>query len=88
MPSLLAALVTFLALSLPAVAATLRLESGVEGLSFDSGELPQDREAAEIEIAADPADHQRRYRAVPLASLLSHLAPPEDSALETVALDG
>ena len=89
MPSLLAALATFLALLLPAVAATLRLESGVESLSFDSSELLQDREAAEIEIAADPAYHQpRRYRAVPLASLLSRLTPPEDSALETVALDG
>ena len=89
MSSLLAALATFLALSLPAVAATLRLESGVESLSFDSGELLQDREAAEIEIVADPAYHQpRRYRAVPLASLLSRLTPPEDSVLETVALDG
>ena len=89
MSSLLAALATFLALSLPAVAATLRLESGVESLSFDSGELLQDREAAEIEIVADPAYHQpRRYRALPLASLLSRLTPPEDSVLETVALDG
>ncbi|MDU7520928.1 MAG: cytochrome c, partial [Roseomonas mucosa] len=84
MPSILAILAACLTLSLPAAAATLRLESGVESLSFDSSELLQHPEAAEIEIAADPAYRQpRRYRAVPLASLLSRLAPPEDSALET-----
>ncbi|UPG70926.1 c-type cytochrome [Roseomonas gilardii subsp. gilardii] len=89
MPLTPAALVALLFLALPAAAATLRLESGVESLSFDSDELLRHPEATEIEIATDPAYRQsRRYRAVPLASLLSRLAPPEDSALETVALDG
>ena len=79
-------LLTFYA---PAWAATLTLEGGQSWLTFDSAALLARPDATEVEISAnDVYGHPRRYRAVPLAAVLSALPPPPGSELEAAATDG
>src|SRR4051812_22230042 len=73
----------------PAWAATLTLEGGQSRLTFDSAALLARPDATEVEISAnDVYGHPRRYRAVPLAAVLSALPPPPGSELEAAATDG
>jgi mono/diheme cytochrome c family protein len=73
----------------PAWAATLTLEDGQNRLTFDSASLLARPDAIEVEIPADNGyGHPRRYRAVPLAAVLSALPPPPGSELEAAATDG
>ena len=62
----------------PAGAAALTLEKGPQRITYETADLLARPDAAEIEIPADVAYHgPRRYRAVPLAAVLSALpAPP------------
>lgn len=71
-------------------AATLTLEDGRSRLTFDAAALLARPDATEIEIPADNSygGVPRRYRAVPLAAILSELAPPPGSILEAAATDG
>jgi len=70
-------------------AATLTLEDGQNRLTFDTATLLARGDAAEVEISADNGyGHPRRYRAVPLAAVLSALPPPPGSELEAAATDG
>ena len=73
----------------PAWAAVLALEDGPNRVTFETAALLARPDVTEVEIPADVAYHgPRRYRAVPLAALLSALPAPPGSTLETAALDG
>jgi mono/diheme cytochrome c family protein len=73
----------------PAWAAVLTLEDGPHWVTFETDALLARPDVAEIAIPADVAYRgPRRYRAVPLAAVLSALPAPPDSTLETAALDG
>ena len=75
-----------------APAATLTLEDGPNRVAFDTQALLARPDAAEVEVPADVSYRggPRRYRAVPLAALLTALPapPPPGGALEAVATDG
>jgi mono/diheme cytochrome c family protein len=73
----------------PAWAATLTLEDGPNRITYETAALLARSDATEIEIPADVAYKlPRRYRAVPLAAVLSVLPAQPGSALEAVATDG
>jgi mono/diheme cytochrome c family protein len=73
----------------PAWAAVLALEDGPNRVTFETAALLARPDAVEIEIPSDVAYHgPQRYRAVPLAAVLSALPAPLGSALEAIALDG
>ena len=73
----------------PAGAAALTLEKGPQRITYETADLLARPDAAEIEIPADVAYHgPRRYRAVPLAAVLSALPAPPGSELEALAVDG
>lgn len=70
-------------------AATLTLEAGQNRVAFETAALLARGETTDIEIPADNGYGQRRrYRALPLAAVLSALPPPPGSQLEAVATDG
>ena len=69
--------------------AVLTLEDGQNRLVFETSALLARADATEIEIPVDNAyGRARRYRAVPLAALLSAFPPPPGSELEAAATDG
>src|SRR5918993_3826677 len=73
----------------PAWAATLTLEEGSNRITYETAALLARPDATEIGIPADAAyQRARRYRAVPLAAVLSVLPAPPGSELEAVATDG
>src|SRR5918994_1941051 len=81
--------VLFLLHQAPAWAATLTLEEGPNRITYETAALLARSDATEIEIPADVAyQRPRRYRAVPLAAVLSVLPVPPGSALEAVAPGG
>ncbi len=75
-----------------APAATLTLEDGPNRVALDTEALLARPDAAVVEVPADVGYRgaPRRYRAVPLAALLTALPapPPPGGALEAVATDG
>ena len=73
----------------PTWAAALTLEDGPNRIIYETASLLARPDSLEIDIPADGAYHSpRRYRAVPLAALLSALAAPPGSELEAAATDG
>ena len=69
--------------------AVLTLEDGQNRLVFETSALLARADATEVEIPVDNAyGRPRRYRAAPLAALLSALPPPPGSELEAAATDG
>lgn len=80
-------LATLLPLSATAQAAELELDIGPASRSWQSAELLAHPQARQIEIAEDVSyKRAMRYRAVPLAVLLSGVQPGDH--LQAVALDG
>ncbi|WP_286775780.1 MULTISPECIES: cytochrome c [unclassified Pseudomonas] len=76
-----------LLLSLPLAAAQLHLELGNMSRQWDSNELLVHPQARDIRIDQDVSyKRPMRYRAVPLATLLTGIKP--DDHLQAVALDG
>jgi mono/diheme cytochrome c family protein len=68
---------------------TITVTIGNDTRSFTRGELLARPDATTIQVARDIAYRMpMTYRAVPVASLLAGMAPPPDSVLEAVALNG
>ncbi|MBR0679507.1 cytochrome c [Roseomonas eburnea] len=86
------ALLLWVLMPLTARAAPLALEDGANRLTVDTATLLARPDAAEISVPADIGygGVQRRYRAVPLASVLALLPapPPPGGVLEAAATDG
>jgi mono/diheme cytochrome c family protein len=83
------ALPALLLVSQSASAAALEVAIGGETRHFDRDALLARPDVASIEISDDVAyGRTMRFRAIPLAALLTGLSPPTESVIETVALDG